>query len=102
MAGRKCGWWVALGLAAWLLLPAGGRADPAIEGAPPEGHCAHSSYSPLHYWTPGFWRLHACLHGPKAPTYAPDRFPDVTPSYKIIQYPCPAVAPATMVGDWRL
>ena len=79
-----------------------GKGATVLEAAPAREHCPGSSYSRLHYWTPALWRLHACLHGPKAPTYAPDRFPDVPPTYKIIGYPCPAVDPATMVHDWRL
>lgn len=102
MQGLRRAGWTGLGLAAWLLLPVAGRADPVVESAPAREHCPHTSYSPLHYWTPALYRLHACLHGPKAPTYAPDRFPCVPPTYKIIRYPCPAVDPATLVNDWRL
>ncbi len=55
--------------------------------------CPPPDYSPLHYWTPGLVRLHDA-HGPKLGVYAPDRHPEIPPTYTILKFPCPAVDPA--------
>jgi hypothetical protein len=83
-------------VAAVLLLVAAAQAEPR------HGHrlgrwadCPPSLYSPLHYWAPTLIRVRDCLHQPTVSSYGEIR-PDITPSYQIIRYPCPAVDPAAI------
>ncbi|HEV3256204.1 MAG TPA: hypothetical protein VG013_04935 [Gemmataceae bacterium] len=82
MIGKRMYWLAALVLGTGLLAPAGAGA----------GGC----YSPLHYWAPAWWRVHARItYGPIAPQYAGDS--DFFPvGYRVTQWPCPYVAPAPM------
>jgi hypothetical protein len=76
---------------------------PSVEGRPfaclHRHHgtgCPPSAYTPCHYNTPALYRLYADFHAPRAGIHAPDRYPGVTPSYRIIPFPCRAVTPATL------
>ena len=50
-----------------------------------------NSYTPFHYWTPRAERLKDDIHGPRIDVYAPDRHPEITPTYNILRFPRPAV-----------
>ncbi len=82
-------------LAVSLWLPAQGKAGPMVD--PLLGHpvCPKPSYSPLHYWTPAIYCIYCLRHDP-VPSL--DQYPrgpnaEITPSYRIIKYPCPAADP---------
>jgi hypothetical protein len=88
-------------LALWLVAPAVCRAGPLLsrlDHRKPE--CPSSSYSPLHYWAPNLYRLHAHPQcGPEA-SCAPVSYPDLPIRYRIIQYPCPTVDSATSAAAY--
>jgi hypothetical protein len=52
------------------------------------------SYSPFRYWTPRLARANDAVHGPSLNVYAPDRHPEITPTYTILKFTRPAVDPA--------
>ncbi|HEV8059437.1 MAG TPA: hypothetical protein VGP68_06175 [Gemmataceae bacterium] len=57
-----------------------------------------NSYTPFHYVAPRAIRLNEDVHGPKIDVYPPDRHPEITPTYNILRFPCPAVdAAATLI-----
>ena len=53
-----------------------------------------NSYSPVRYWAPGAARFSDDVHGPRINVYAPDRHPEIPPTYNNLRFPCPAVDPA--------
>jgi hypothetical protein len=55
------------------------------------------SYSPLRYWAPALGRVNDKVHGPKLSVYAPDRHPEVPPTFTIRNFPHPAVDPAATI-----
>jgi hypothetical protein len=61
------------------------------------GDCPTPSYSPFRYWAPRLARCSDDVHGPKLDVYAPDRHPEITASYTILKFPCPAVDPAATI-----
>jgi hypothetical protein len=96
MALRMGRWWALPVLAMALAFPASAGAGWLFGSSHKEKpDCPKPSYSKLHYWAPTAYRAGYHFHGTRLSPYAPDRFPDVPPSYRIIQYPCPAVDPAT-------
>jgi hypothetical protein len=85
----------ALAVAAGLLLPRPASAESLKEWLFPQ---SDTSYSAFRYWTPGLARVHDDCHGPRLNPYAPDRHPEITPTYIILKFPCPAVdAAATII-----
>jgi hypothetical protein len=56
--------------------------------------CPLPSYSPFRYWAPGLARVNDRVHGPKLSVYPPDRHPEVPPTFRILEFRCPAVDPA--------
>jgi hypothetical protein len=56
-----------------------------------------TSYSPFRFWAPGAARVVDDLHGPKLDVYAPDRHPEIPPTYVVLQFPRPAVDPAATI-----
>src|SRR5947209_1703432 len=56
-----------------------------------------TSYSPLRFWAPGAARVSDQIHGPKLSVYAPDRHPEIPPTYTILTFPCPAVPPGATI-----
>jgi hypothetical protein len=101
MIRQSCRWLT--GALAGLLLPVAAYAwHDEIPQHPPAPGCPAPSYSPVHYWLPSLHRVNACLHGPYAPTYAPDRFPGIPPTYLITRFPCPGVDPAALYGGLSL
>jgi len=89
--GRN-GWLAALVL---LALSPRARADSALgPGTRPAPECSGCCYSPCHYWAPGLYRFWADLFGPKMNQYAPNRYPQIPPTYRIIRFPGPCAAPA--------
>jgi hypothetical protein len=94
MSGRMRNWIAAAGLVLALLLPGIARADHACND------CPRSTYSCLRYWAPQLYRIHACLHGPKMNTYAPNRHPEIEPSFKAVRFPCPPVDPQLSTVDF--
>jgi hypothetical protein len=44
------------------------------------------SYSRLHFWAPGLVWCYEDLCGPRLSVYAPDRHPELPPSYLILRY----------------
>jgi hypothetical protein len=52
------------------------------------------SYSPFRYWTPRLARVNDAVHGPSLNVYAPDRHPEIPPTYTILKFTRPAVDPA--------
>ena len=53
--------------------------------------CPKPCYSCKHYWAPSLWRAHSCLFCPKMNTYAPNRHPEIEPTFKAVQYRCQPV-----------
>jgi hypothetical protein len=54
-----------------------------------------NSYSPLRYWAPRVERVHDIVHGPKIDVYAPDRHPEIPPTFSNLHFPCPTADPAS-------
>jgi hypothetical protein len=77
-----------------LLMPRAAVAAPGYDGCP--GPC----YSCKHYWAPQLWRVHSCLFCPKMNIYAPDRHPDIQPTFKAMRYKCPPVDPQQSSVDF--
>jgi len=63
----------------------------AAVAAPGYDDCPGPCYSCKHYWTPQLWRIHSCLFCPKMNVYAPNRHPDIEPSFKAVRFKCPPV-----------
>jgi hypothetical protein len=61
------------------------------------GPCPPPSYSPCRYWAPGLARVKDCIHGPRLSVYAPDRHPEIPPTFLNIPFPCPAADPAETI-----
>jgi len=55
------------------------------------------SYSPLHYWAPALERVNDKVHGPKLNVYAPDRHPEIPPTFTILTFSHPAADPAATI-----
>jgi hypothetical protein len=53
--------------------------------------CPRSCYSCVHYWAPTLYKINYCFHGRRMNTYAPDRHPEIEPSFKMVRFPCPPV-----------
>ena len=53
-----------------------------------------NSYSPARYWAPRPAKLSDDIHGPRIDVYAPDRHPEITPTYTTLKFPCPSADPA--------
>jgi hypothetical protein len=88
---------VVLVLLAALALPGHVRAGSPLPPWRDKGHdCPRPAYCPLIYWTPTLWRLYREWKGPRAATYAPDRYPALPPGYDVQQFPCPPVNPADL------
>ena len=79
-----------MGLAAALVLLALGMPRVAV-AAPRYDGCPGPCYSCKHYWTPQLWRVHSCLFCPKLNVYAPDRHPEIEPTFKAVRFKCPPV-----------
>jgi hypothetical protein len=79
-------------LIAGLVCANGASAGPVLDwfGC---GDCPPPEYSPFRYWTPGLARVNDKCHGPWLSVQPPNRHPEITPTYAIIKYPCPAVDP---------
>jgi hypothetical protein len=54
-----------------------------------------NSYSPFRYWTPRLERVKDYFHGPKISVYAPDRHPEIPPTFSNLTFPCAAADPAS-------
>ncbi|MBI1917476.1 MAG: hypothetical protein HYS12_22480 [Planctomycetes bacterium] len=61
------------------------------------GHCPPPSYSPFRYWAPRLARVNDCIHGPRLSVYAPDRHPEIPPTFVVLPFPCPAADPAATI-----
>src|SRR5260370_39875000 len=88
--GRALG---ALLFSAGLLSARAASAGPVMDWIFPAAG-AGSSYSPFRYWAPGPARVRDDIHGPKIDVYAPDRHPEIPPTYIVLQFDHPAVTPA--------
>jgi hypothetical protein len=53
-----------------------------------------NSYSPARYWTPGPAKFSDDIHGPRIDVYAPNRHPEIAPTYSNLKFPCPSADPA--------
>jgi hypothetical protein len=97
----KISWKLSALLAVWLLAPAVSRAGPLLGLL---GHrqpeCPPPSYSPLHYWAPNLYRLHAHHQCSSEASCAPASYPDLPIHYRIIRYPCPTVDSATSAAAY--
>jgi hypothetical protein len=96
MRSRRTVLFATLGLAATLLSPGEGTAGPLVDhllGRQPD--CPPSMYSPCHYWTPEVYRLRCFCHNdhPCLWQFPPGPSPSVPPSFRITQFPSPAVNP---------
>jgi hypothetical protein len=83
-------------VAAWWGLPRPARAGSLLEWL---GHdkCPPPTYSPFRYWTPAPARVYDCTCGPKLSVYAPDRHPEIPPTYATLNFKCPPVTPAETI-----
>jgi hypothetical protein len=61
--------------------------------------CPQPDYSPVRYWAPAVARAHDEIHGPKISVYPPDRHPEIPPTFEVLPYRCPPVAPALTIID---
>jgi hypothetical protein len=84
----------ALLLAAGLVPAQTASAGPILSWLYPDDGPA-PAYSPFRYWAPGLGRANDIVHGPRIGVYAPDRRPEVPPTYLILRFPCPAADPST-------
>jgi hypothetical protein len=95
MAGKARGKVAALVLMGMLALPGQSGAGPLLDCVRwHKSHCPPGSYSPCHYWTPALYRCKA-FHHPLPPVGAPPPSESacITPSYKVLKFPCPPVDP---------
>ena len=81
----------ALALAAALVSPRPANADPLKDNL---SYSAGPSYSPFRYWAPGAARLSDDIHGPKLDVYAPDRHPEIPPTFIVLRFCRQPVDPA--------
>jgi hypothetical protein len=88
----------ALVVFAGLLPPSAARAGPLKDWLCP-GDCPPPSYSPFRYWAPRAARCNDDLHGPKLDVYAPDRHPEIPPTYNTLRFSCPAVEPGSTLFE---
>src|SRR5205823_3670583 len=77
-------------------------ARPALAGPFSDffGHAAGdnvNSYSPLRYWAPAVARVSDNIHGPKIDVYAPDRRPEIPPTFIVLPFAHPAVEPGATI-----
>ena len=88
-------------IALWLVAPSVSRAGPLRDLlAHRQPDCPAPSYSPLHYWAPNLYRLHAHHpHGSEAFAPSPS-CPDMPARYHIIRYPCPTIDPAVAAAAY--
>jgi hypothetical protein len=77
-----------------LALPAKAAADTYCDG------CPKPCYSPKHYWAPELWRIHSCLFCPKMNTVAPNRHPEIEPTFKADRWKCQPVDPQQSSVDF--
>jgi hypothetical protein len=87
---------VVLIVAAGLLWASTASAGPIMDWLFPDDGPT-PSYSPLRYWAPAIGRLHDNCQGPKLGVYAPDRHPEIPPTYTILKFPCQPVDPAATI-----
>lgn len=60
--------------------------------------CPAPSYSRFHYWTPAAARVYGHVCGPRLSVDAPDRHPEIPPTFANLKFHCPAADPAeTMI-----
>src|SRR5262245_42182867 len=79
------------------LVPAGtAKAGPLLEWLGFD-HFPPPSYSPCHYWAPTAVRVKDCLHGVRLNVYAPDRHPEIKPTYAVLPFPCQTANPAATI-----
>jgi hypothetical protein len=78
------------------LAQAGGLLDCMSDREP---HCPPSSYSRLHYVTPCLYRWYEIHHTPYPQYFAIDLHPNMAPTYRSFQYPCPPVNPALLTAE---
>jgi len=91
MTAKRTSGLATLLVAVTLLAPAPAAAGPLLGGA------GAGCYSPCHYWTPALWRIHARItYGPIAPQYAGEAGDFFPVGYRVIQWPCPYVAPGPL------
>jgi hypothetical protein len=86
----------ALVLAAVLCCARTASAGPILDWLFPDDGPA-PTYSLLRYWAPRLGRVNDEVHGPKLSVYAPDRHPEIQPTYTILQFPCQPVLPAATI-----
>jgi hypothetical protein len=80
-------------LAAGLVSATPANAGPLRDWFHPED-APSPSYSPFRYWTPRLARVNDAAHGPSLNVYAPDRHPEIPPTYTILKFTRPAIDPA--------
>ncbi len=56
--------------------------------------CPKGEYCPLHYWTPGVYRVRALVHPANLDQYSPGPDAQITPCAGVIKYRCRATSPA--------
>src|SRR4051794_28720589 len=83
-------------LVAGLVLAAPARAGSLLDwfGC---GSCPPPSYSRCRFWAPRLARVCDCIHGPRLSVYAPDRHPEIPPTFVNLPFPCPAANPAETI-----
>jgi hypothetical protein len=90
-------WRAVMALSMGLLAPATVLAGPYLGDWSwcwhPARDCPRGDYCPLHYWTPGLYKIRMYVHPSNLDQYPPGPYPPVSPSFETTKYPCRAVAP---------
>jgi hypothetical protein len=83
-------------LGIWVLVLAVGL---VLANSASAGDGGAPSYPRIWYWAPAIGRANADIHGPYLNVYAPDRHPEVPPTYIALRFPRrpPIAAPAATI-----
>jgi hypothetical protein len=58
--------------------------------------CPRGEYCPLHYWTPGLYKIRMYVHPSNLDQYPPGPCPPVPAGYQTTTFPCRSTPPAPL------
>jgi hypothetical protein len=97
MRSKRGGWRAPVVLWIGLLAPGTALAGPYLGDWGWCWHqdrdCARGEYSPLHYWTPGLYKVRAYVHPSNLDQYPPGPSPSVPASFETTRYRCRSIPP---------